>query len=471
MRLFETRPHDDGLPGPERRIAVLVLVLGTLMAVIDTTMINIALPSIARDLRIAPSRAVWVLSLFQIVCAATLLVFASLSELLSRRWLYIAGLALFTLASLGAALSRTLEALLLFRALQGLGAAATLSIGPSLYRMIFPTRLLGAAMGMSALVVASGYASGPTLGGLVLSVADWPWLFAMNVPLGGIALLLAWRALPTEPRRRGGFDMLGALFSALMLASFFLAMDTLGHGGGGLELAAMLAVSGASVWLFLWRQRRASHPLLPLTLFEEPRFTLAVMVSGLAFIGQGLAFVALSFLYQQEMGLSPLQTAWLFTPWPLTIMFAAPLAGRLADRVNPAALSTLGLALLLAGLVSLVLLEADSGVIDSLWRTALCGLGFGLFQAPNNREMMSSVPKARSANASGMMSTVRTVGQSLGVALVGVFLAADLGSVQASLWLGCVALAGAVVISLRRVPLTPAPQREPRSQRPSPGSK
>ncbi|EPC01789.1 hypothetical protein L861_21425 [Litchfieldella anticariensis FP35 = DSM 16096] len=470
MRLFETRPDDDGLPGPERRIAMLVLVLGTLMAVIDTTMINIALPSIARDLRIAPSRAVWVLSLFQIVCAATLLLFASLSELLSRRRLYIAGLTLFTLASWGASLSGSLETLLLFRALQGLGAAATLSIGPSLYRMIFPTRLLGAAMGMSALVVAAGYASGPTLGGLVLSVVDWPWLFAMNVPLGGAALFLAWRALPAEPRRRGGFDMFGAMFSATMLASFFLAMDTVGHGGSGQKIAVLLAVSGVTMWLFVWRQRRASHPLLPLSLFDEPRFTLAVMVSGLAFVGQGLAFVALSFLYQQEMGLSPLQTAWLFTPWPLTIMLTAPLAGRLADRVNPTALSTLGLVLLLTGLVSLALLETESGVVDSLWRTALCGLGFGLFQAPNNREMMSNVPKARSANASGMMSTVRTVGQSLGVALVGVFLAASLGSVQASLWLGCAALSGAVAISLRRIPLSLAPPRDAASQRPSPRS-
>lgn len=470
IRLFETRPGDDGLPGPERRVALIVVMLGTLLAVIDTTMINIALPSIARDLNVSPSRAVWVLSLFQVVCAATLLVCASLSELISRRWLYMAGLALFTVASLGASLSRSLESLLLFRALQGLGAAATLSIGPSIYRMIFPTRLLGASMGLSGMVVAAGYASGPTIGGLVLSIVDWPWLFALNVPLGGVALFMAWRALPSEPRRSGGFDVLGAIFSALMLASLFLAMDALGHGGGGLEIVTLLAVGGVSLGLFLRRQRRASHPLLPLSLFAEPRFSLAVIVSGLAFVGQGLAFVALSFMYQQEMGLSPLHTAWLFTPWPLCIMFVAPLAGRLADRVNPTALATLGLVLLGCGLVSLAVLDAESGVLDSLWRTALCGLGFGLFQAPNNREMMSSVPKARSANASGMMSTTRTMGQSLGVALVGVVLAAELGSVQGTLWLGGVALALAVLISLRRIPLTPAPDRQSEPSRASPHS-
>ncbi|MBD3898503.1 MFS transporter [Halomonas sp. ML-15] len=467
-RLFETRPDDDGLPGRERRIAVLVVMVGTLMAVIDTTMINIALPSIARDLEISAARAVWVVSLFQIVCAATLLLFASLSELVSRRRLYIAGLVVFTLASLGAALSNGLEMLLAFRALQGLGAAATLSIGPSIYRLIFPTRLLGSAMGLSAVVVAAGYASGPTLGGVILSFADWPWLFALNVPVGLLALTLAVRALPAEPRRRGGFDIAGALLSAAMLASFFLAMDGAGHQAPWWEVLGLMLASLVAGWLFLRRQRRASHPLLPLSLFDEPRFTLAIVVSGLAFVGQGLAFIALSFLYQQEMGFSPLQTAWLFTPWPLTIMFAAPLAGRLADRFNPSLLSTLGLGMLLVGLVALALLPQGAGILDILWRTALCGLGFGFFQAPNNREMMSSVSKARSNNASGMMSTTRTIGQSLGVALVGVFLALGAGSVQASLWLGCGACALAVVVSLRRVPLAPGAQAAP-TQRASPG--
>jgi MFS transporter, DHA2 family, multidrug resistance protein len=454
-RLFETRPGDDGLPGPERRLAVLALILGTLIAVVDTTMINIALPTIARDLGVSPARAVWVTNLFQIVCAAFLMVCASFSEMISRRRLYVAGLALFVAASLGAALSRNLETLLVFRALQGLGAAATLSIGPALYRAIFPTRLLGSALGLSALVVAGGYASGPTLGGLVLSVANWPWLFALHLPLGLCALWLAWRALPREPGRRGGFDGRGALLSVTMLGSFFLAMDTLGHGAPVWQSLGWLALSLVAGHRFLRRQRRASHPLLPPRLFQEPRFSLAVSASGLSFVGQGLAFVALSFLYQQEMGFSPLKTAWLFTPWPLAIMLVGPVAGRLADRINPSVLSSAGLVLLLLGLVSLALLKSDAGVVDSLWRTALCGLGFGLFQPPNNREMMISSPRELSASTSGVMSTTRTVGQSLGVALVGAFLAAS-APVQATLWVGCAACVLALGASLARMPLVRA---------------
>ena len=457
-RLFDTRPGDDGLPGPERRLAVLALVLGTLMAVVDTTMVNIALPSIAVSLEVSASRAVWVTNLFQISCAAFLLVFAALSELVSRRRLYVAGVGVFTLASLGSALSTSLESLLVFRALQGLGAAATLSIGPSLYRSIFPSRLLGSALGLSAMVVAGGYAAGPAIGGLLLSLADWPWLFVLHLPLGAVAVVLAWKALPRETGRRGSFDLAGALSSVVMLGGFFMAMDGLGHGMPAWEVGAWVVLSTVAAWRFLRRQRRATHPLLPLDIFNERRFTLALTAQGTAFVGQGLAFVALSFLFQQEMGFSPLETAWLFTPWPLAIMLVGPRAGRLADRVNPSLLASAGLALLLFGLASLAWLDAQAGVGDVLWRMLLCGIGFGLFQPPNNRELMSTVPRERSANASGIMSTSRTVGQSLGVALVGAFLATGM-PVQATLWLGALATLLALGASLARVPLAGAAQR------------
>lgn len=452
MHLFETREGDDGLPGRERLLAVFALVSGTLMAVIDTTMINLALPSIADDLNVSSARVVWVTNLFQVVCAAFLLVFAGISEIMTRRRLYLIGLGVFVSAALGASLAPDFQTLLVCRALQGLGAAATLSIGPSLYRAIFPSRLLGSALGLSALVVAGGYAAGPTLSGLILSFVDWPWLFALNVPLGMLAFLLGWRALPRDEPRQGGFDSLGALLSMTMLASFFLAMDAFGHASPVWQGGAWLLLATMACLLFIQRQRRAPFPLLPLDLFAVGRFSLAVSASGLAFIGQGLAFVALSFLYQEQMGFTPLETAWLFTPWPLAIMLVGPLSGRLADRFNPSVLASAGLCLLIAGLVSLGLVDEDTGVAGSLWRTALCGIGFGLFQPPNNREMMASQPSQRSAKVSGVMSTTRTVGQSLGVALVGAVLALGM-AVQLALWVGAVTTLLALAASLFRVPL------------------
>ncbi|WP_172118522.1 MFS transporter [Halomonas hibernica] len=452
MRLFQTRPGDDGLPGPERALAVLALITGTLMAVMDTTMINLALPTIAADLNASAARSVWITNMFQVVCAAFLLVFAGISELVTRRRIYLFGLGTFMVGALGAALSRNLETLLVFRALQGLGAAATLSIGPSLYRAIFPSRLLGSALGLSALVVAGGYAAGPTLSGVILSFADWPWLFALNLPLGLCSLWFAKRALPRDKPRQGSFDVLGALLSMLMLASFFLAMDAVGHAAPFGLVGAWILLTIASAAGFIMRQRRALYPLLPLSMFAEKRFTLAVSASGLAFIGQGLTFVALSFYYQEQMGLSPLETAWLFTPWPLGIMLVGPLAGRLADRINPSVLSSTGLGLIIIGLVALALVDETMGVMESLWRTALCGIGFGLFQPPNNREMMGSLPAERSASVSGVMSTIRTVGQSFGVAIVGAALALGF-EVQITLWLGAATSFLALLASLSRVSL------------------
>jgi len=462
MRLFETRPGDDGLPGAQRLFAVLALITGTLMAVVDTTMINLALPTIAAELEISGAQAVWITNLFQVVCAAFLLVFAGISELVTRRRLYLFGLSVFMLAALGAALSRQFETLLVFRALQGLGAAATLSIGPSLYRAIFPSRLLGSALGLSALVVAGGYAAGPTLSGVILSFADWPWLFALNVPLGLMSLLLARHALPRDRPRKGSFDVQGALLSISMLASFFLAMNAISHAAPLWQSVTWFGAAVLACSAFVRRQRRAAYPLLPLSVFAERRFTLAVMASGLAFIGAGLSFVALSFFYQEQMGFTPLETAWLFTPWPLAIMLIGPLAGRLADRINPSLISSAGLVFLIGGLISLGLVDEHTGVAGSLWRTALCGVGFGMFQPPNNREMMASLPPERSANVSGVMSTTRTMGQSLGVALVGAALGLGL-AVQWTLWLGAFTTLLALLVSVARVSLAQDALRQRRA--------
>lgn len=452
-RLFETRPDDEGLPGPQRKLAMLVLVMGTLMAVLDGGIVNIALPTLARELQVPESRAVWVTNIYQLVTAASLLSFAALSRLVGRHRLYMGGLAVFTFASLCCALSDSLETLLMSRMLQGVGAAAMLSIGPSMYRVIFPSRLLGSVIGMGALVVAFGIAFGPSLGGLLLAVASWPWLFAINVPMGLMALWLGYRALPREAAQPGSFDWLGALLSAGMLGSFVFAIDQFGHGAPMIQAGLILGVSLGCAGLFVWRQRRARRPLVPPALFAEPRFSFAAVISMLAFTANGAAFVGLPFFFQSLMGLSPLQAALLFTPWPLALMVAGPLSGRLADRVNPAKLSSLGLGIFLLGMLSLALMSDDIAAWDSAWRTLLCGLGYGMFQAPNNREMIGSVSLDLSANASGVLASVRTFGQSLGTALVGIVLALSFGSLQLALWLGCGCVAVALALSAWRIPL------------------
>lgn len=452
-RLFETRPEDDGLPGPQRRLAMLVLVLGTLMAVLDGGIVNIALPTLARELDISESRAVWITNIYQLVSASTLLAFAALSRLIGRHRLYIGGLGVFTLASLACALSNSVEWLLASRMVQGLGAAAMLSIGPSMYRVIFPSRLLGSAIGLGALVVAFGIAFGPSLGGLILYLASWPWLFAINVPIGITALVLALHALPREAREAGRFDWPGALLSMVMVSGFVFALDRAGHGNASVAMLLPLVVSMGCLGLFVWRQRRAISPLVPLVIFREPRFSVAAIISMLAFIAQGASFVGLPFLFQSGMGLSPIAAALLFTPWPMALMLTGPFAGRLADRFNPTLISSLGLSIFLLGMLSLAMLGETANASDIVWRVALCGIGYGTFQAPNNREMIGSVALEYSANASGVLASVRTFGQALGTAMVGMMLALSAGSLSLALWVCCACVVVALMLSLWRMPL------------------
>lgn len=461
-RLYSDKPGDEGLPGAERRLAVIVLIVGTLMAVLDGSIVNIALPAIARELHTSAAVTIWVANAFLLVDAVGLLSFAALGDVIGYRRVYLLGLIVFTLSSLGCALSRDMGFLIGMRGVQGFGAAAMLSVGPALYRTIFPARLLGSALGLSALVVAFGLAAGPSIGGAILAVLNWPWLFVFNVPLGVAASALAYKALPRTPGRGGRFDFLGALLSMAALGGIVLGVDGFAHAGRDWSVAPLLSLSVVSGLAFVLWQRRCPHPLLPLQIFRARRFSLAAMTSFVAFTAQGIAFIALPFLFQSVQGYSPLMAAFLFTPWPLAIIGAGPLAGRLSDRINPALISTAGLSVFILGLAAVALLVSEASVPDILWRTALCGLGYGFFQAPNNVELLSSVERHRSGVASGVLASARTFGQSVGAAVVALLLvqlapgqkriaAVDIVPVHAALWAGCAIACCAFVLSISRI--------------------
>lgn len=286
----------DGLPPRERRWAVAVIAVGTTMAVLDGSIANVALPTISRELHASPAVSIWVVNGFQIAVAVTLLTFASLGDLAGYRAVYGGGIAVFTVGSLLCALSGGLPELVAFRVLQGFGAAALMSVGPALYRTIFPTAQLGRGLGISALVVASSLSAGPTIGGLILAVAPWPWLFAINVPLGIIDTIMAVRILPHQQTVGGRFDVPSAVYSALAIGLLVVGLDGFAHRGTPLEIGVSLGLSVAAAIAFILRQRTAAHPMLPLAIFRIRRFSLAAATSLCSFVAQGLAFVSLPFL-------------------------------------------------------------------------------------------------------------------------------------------------------------------------------
>ena len=456
MALFSDQPGDEGLPGRERGLAMAAVMTMTTMAVFDGSMINIALPQIARSLDASLSATVWVSNGYLLSAAMTLAIFAALSSRIGFRSIFAFGLGLFTLASVGCALSSSLDMLVIMRVLQGIGGAATLSIGPAILRSVFPNRLLGRILGLNALLIGTSTAIAPILGGTILSTLSWQWLFAINIPLGIIALLLTLRVIPNNPAlKREPFDYAGALLSAVALGALIMAADAFTHPGNGDLTTAVIFASIAILTglAFIWVQQRVTKPLLPLNIFASSRFSLAALTSLASFVSQGITFIALPFLFQSVYGYSALVSALLFTPWPIGIILAAPHAGRLADRYSGVIISTVGLCIFAVGLALLAMLPEHAQAWDICLRSLICGIGFGCFQSPNNREMLSNASRENSGYASGVLAIMRTFGQCLGAAFVGVMMSiyAQNSAVHFSLWMAVIATVLAIMLSVSRL--------------------
>ena len=421
----------DGLPLPRRYWSVAAIALGIGMAVLDGAVANVALPTIAHEVGATPAASTWVINAYQLATVVTLLPFAAAGERFGYRRVYIAGLALFTVASLACALSHRLTALVLARVAQGIGASGLMSMNGALVRFTYPRAALGRGVGFNALVVSLAAAVGPTVASGILSVGSWEWLFAINVPLGLVNLALAVRALPEAETSDRPIDALNVGLNALMFGLFFIGVDGFAQGGGkngggevplaALEVGVALA---AGVWLFR-REGQAAGPLIPVDLLKIPVFAQSVATSICAFTAYMLAYIALPFLFETALHRDAVQTGLLMTPWPMALGVAAPLAGRLSDRFPAAILGAVGLAVLSLGLTLLAVLPPQPSTADIVWRMALCGFGFGFFQSPNNRTLLSTAPRDRSGAAGGMLAIARLIGFTVGTTLVALVFRVD----------------------------------------------
>ncbi len=411
------------MPFPQRGWAIATIALGLTMAVLDGVIANVALPTIAKDLNVEPAFSIWIVNCYQLAITVSVLPLSALGDIIGYRKVYMCGLVLFTLASIACALSDSLLTLTAARALQGFGAAGIISVNLALVRYTYPQHFLGRAIGLNAIIVALAASLGPTLSAAILSVADWPWIFAINAPLGLLTLALGWRSLPFSPRGTQQFDGLSAGLCAATIGLLIISIDLLGHGGKiSFFLISLLSVMGLGYWL-VRRQFTQPNPMLPLDLLRIPIFTLSIATSFAAFVGQMLAMVSLPFLLQLDLHFSAIETGFLMTPWPIGVGIAAPIAGWLADRYPAGLLGGIGLAGFAAGLLALAFLPAEPSYFDIIWPMALTGIGFGFFQAPNNRAMISAAPRERSGGASGMLGTARLLGQTVGAAILSMLLA------------------------------------------------
>lgn len=457
--------HRDGLPLPARFWAILAIALGLSVSVLDVTIVNVALPTIAMEMHTSPSDVIWVVNAYQLAIILTLLSFSSLGDIFGYRKVYLFGLTLFGIASIACALSESFLSLIIARTLQGFGAAALSSVNTALLRIIYPKRQLGRGMGINALVVAISLAAGPTVASLVLSVADWNWLFALNVPIVLLALHISFRYLPHNPDKVEGrkFDLLSSATNALVFGLLIFTLDGITH-----KWSNYLILLGALAFLtigtlFVRHQLRQEHPLLPVDLMRIPIFSLSILASSCSFTAQMLAMVSLPFFFQNTLGYDSSQIGFLLTPWPLAIMLVAPIAGRLVEHLHAGILGGVGMTVFATGLFLIAFLPVQPTTVDILWRMSLCGVGFGLFQSPNSSIIVASAPPHRSGGASGMLGTARMLGQTLGAVLAAMmFTLFPAHTTRASLLLAGTFAVIATMVSLLRISLpTPlAPLRK-----------
>jgi DHA2 family multidrug resistance protein-like MFS transporter len=409
---------EDGLPIPQRYWSMLTLMTGLALSCLDTAIVNVALPTIARDLSSAPADSIWIVNAYQLAVMISLLPFASFGDIFGYRRVYRYGLLIYIGAAFISATAHSLEVLTLGRALQGLGAAGVMSVNTALVRFTYPRRQLGRGIALVSMTVSTSSAAGPTVAAAVLSVAPWPFLFAVNVPIGIVTLLLATRCLPyTEPSGHR-FDLLSAVFCALMFGALITGISSLGHGAAMPIVAAEFAAAIGAGFFLVRRQASQAMPLFPVDLFRRPVFTLSVTTSVLSFVAQGIAYVSLPFYFQDVIGMSAATTGLLMTPWPATAALMAPLAGRLADKLPAGILAACGLVMFGSGFLSLAFLPPEPSPIDIAWRIAVCGSGMGFFQQPNARSIIMSAPLERSGGAGAIQGTARLLGQSIGAAFV-----------------------------------------------------
>ncbi|EBK8264485.1 MFS transporter [Salmonella enterica] len=446
----------DGLPLPQRYGAILTIIIGISMAVLDGAIANVALPTIATDLHASPASSIWIVNAYQIAIVVSLLSLSFLGDMFGYRRIYKCGLVVFLLSSLFCALSDSLQMLTLARIAQGFGGAALMSVNTALIRLIYPQRHLGRGMGINSFIVAVSSAAGPTIAAAILSISSWKWLFLINVPLGIIALILAIRFLPAniahdaKPR----FDLPSAVMNALTFGLLITALSGFAQGQSLALIGAELLVLVVVGFFFVRRQLSLTVPLLPIDLLRIPLFSLSIGTSICSFCAQMLAMVSLPFYLQTVLGRSEVETGLLLTPWPLATMVMAPLAGYLIERFHAGLLGALGMVIMAAGLFALVMLPDSPSDVNIIWPMILCGAGFGLFQSPNNHTIITSAPRERSGGASGMLGTARLLGQSTGAALVALMLNqfGDSGTHVSLLAAGFLAPLAAIVSGLRITP-------------------
>lgn len=407
--------------------------LGVLATTIDSSIVNIALPAIARDFSVSLSEVSWVNLVYLLAVTGTLLVLGRLSDLFGRRRIYIAGFSLFSIMAVLCGLAPNLPTLIAFRALQAIGASMLFANALAILSVCFPHGERGRAFGMAASFASAGVGIGPLLGGGLVSALSWRWVFWFYTPVAVAGTLVAWRAVPKDAGVYQGesLDISGGLLTLVGMTSLVLALKYL--PGNTIHIGALLAVlAGAAGIILVRHERRTDSPLVSPAFFTDPVLRASTLDAFFGYLALFIYVLLLPFFLIDYLGQSAALAGLVLTAEPALSIFTGPIGGRLSDRFGSRSLVLIGLGITGLGLWALGGLTLDSSLWDAAWPVAVIGLGFGLFYTPNNSALIGSAPPGRLGVATGMAEVASNLGMAAGIALGSALVAGAAGASIAS---------------------------------------
>jgi len=405
---------------PRYRWFILATVsVGTFMSTLDSSIVNVALPTISGKLHADLSTLQWVVTAYLLTISSLLPVFGRLADLLGRKRVFSLGFLVFTLGSVLCGLSPNISFLIGMRILQAIGASMLMANSAALIIANFPPKERGRALGLIGTVVALGSLSGPALGGILVGLLDWRSIFFINLPIGVLGYLAVKIILPLDKPQQSEetFDFVGALsFTLGMISLMFAISNGQSWGWGSYPILVGLALGTLTLAFFFYTEIRVPNPMIDLSIFRIPPFFIGNITGLLSFVAMFANVMLMPFYLQHVLNYSPAQVGLLMTAFPLTMAITAPISGHASDRIGPSALTTSGLFVSALGFFYLSTLTTTSVFWQIVPGLFLMGLGAGLFQSPNNSSVMSSVPPNKLGVAGGISALVRNVGMVIGIA-------------------------------------------------------
>lgn len=402
-------------------LMLLPIAIGTFMSALDTSVVNIALPIVQSDFRVAVSTVEWVITAYLLVISSMLLTFGRLSDLYGHKRIYLTGFVVFTAGSFMCGLSANIGMLVAFRVVQALGAGMMFSANSAIIAANVPAERRGKAFSVVAIAVAAACCAGPVAGGALASAWGWRSIFYINVPLGILGIVLAIRNIPADGKRTAApFDAAGAVLVFAALFSVLLPLDLTGNDGISPVLFISLMACGFIFTAgFILHEKRAEHPMLKLDLFKNRVFSASLAAAVFNYMAQFVMAFLAPFYLENIRHLSPMAAGALYIPMPLAVMLAAPLSGSFSDRRDSRIVSSAGMGVMALGMFLLSFMNTDTPDWYIVMAMALAGLGSGMFQTPNNSAVMGNAPAEHRGAASGTLATMRNIGMVMGVAVSG----------------------------------------------------